>query len=280
MNDFYMKTSGDALQALKLLHANKTIRLNELQDYENVFLKCSRVKGKKYYYSKKLGSSSFSYLGPGTNETVLCVKEHRYLRKLVSEVETEIQLLEHLHANHRLLDFASLNCSLPEVYRQDENLQTNISHTDAIYSDVARKWKEEKESLKALHVVKSPERLVMKAIDGTPMRSKSEVIIANLLIANGIPYVYELPHSVKDVTLYTDFTALSVADFKTEIKIEHQGMMSNSTYQQQFLFKLNSYLEGDIIPGRDIFFTFDDLHGGFDPSVIQDIIDTRLKPRQ
>lgn len=110
------------------------------------------------------------------------------------------------------------------------------------------------------------------------MRSKSEVIIANLFILNDIPYVYELPHLVNDAWIYSDFTALSLIDFKTEVIVEHEGLMNDSNYQKLFLTKTNSYLAADLIPGKDIFFTFDDLRGGFDPSPIQDIIDTKLKP--
>ena len=82
------------------------------------------------------------------------------------------------------------------------------------------------------------------------------------------------------MVIHTDFTALSLADYKTEILIEHEGLMSSSKYQQQFLFKINAYLDAGIIPGKDIFFTFEGPKGGFDPSPIQDIIDMKLKPPQ
>ena len=72
---------------------------------------------------------------------------------------------------------------------------------------------------------------------------------------------------------------LSTKDYKTEIIIEHEGMMNQEFYQKTFLFKVNLYLDAGMVPGKDVFFTFDDLNGGFDPSVVQDIIETRLKPR-
>lgn len=280
MNDYYVTAAEAALKNLKMLRSRHSHRLKELSDFDNTILKYTRVKGRRYYYSKLRGESTFTYLGTESNKTVANTKEHRFLTRMLAELDSEIANLERFRANHRELDYDSVNLSLPVVYRDCYNMPGKSAAVDTSHSSRAAAWKESKELEMASYERRHPEGLVMKAIDGTRMRSKSEVIIANLLIANGIPYVYELPHAIGDVVIHTDFTALSLADYKTEILIEHEGLMSSSKYQQQFLFKVNAYLDAGIIPGKDIFFTFEDPKGGFDPSPIQDIIDMKLKPPQ
>ena len=271
MDNKYYIEARKALLQLEALKQNTEKRFQQLDaKYHNVNLVTASVKGNCYYYARTKSDRSRSYLGRESNEEVREIKEHRYLQQLLADVDSEIEKLQDLINDHRILSFESINNSLPEVYRSTA-LRSSTS-----FPDRAQKWKAIKEKEKAQFKVKHPEQLIMTALDGTPMRSKSEMSIANLLISHGIPYVYELPHVINGIAIYTDITALSLRDCKTEIWFEHEGMMDKPFYQKTFLDKVNAYLSVDKIPGRDIFFTFDDLHGGFDISPVMDIIKTRL----
>lgn len=274
MDSRYINETKRALTQLENLRTIKASRLLELKEYADTSLKASSGRSKSYYYVRKKGERTYTYLGGDSNREVRNIKEYRYLKRLLCDIDSEIALLSALHEGHLDISFDAVNNRLPLTYRDP-----SLPDYSAKLAGAAKKWKEQKEKEKCQYAPRNPENLIMRSIDGTLMRSKSEVIIANLLISYGIPFVYELPHTVNGIMVYSDFTALSTIDFRSEVIIEHEGLMNSPGYQRTFLNKVNGYLTEGIIPGRDVFFTFDDLNGGFDPSPVQDIIETRLKPR-
>ena len=274
MDNRYIKETKRALSQLENLRFEKAARLYELKEYEDISLKSSSVRSRKYYYAKRRGEEKRTYLGGDSNQKVRNIREHRYLKQLLADLDSEISLLRALQNGHLDIVFDAVTDRLPAIYRDP-----SLPDYKARLNGAAKQWKEQKEYEKSQYKQRNPENLIMRSIDGTLMRSKSEVIIANLLVSYGIPFVYELPHTIDGIMVYSDFTALSTIDFSSEIIIEHEGLMNNPGYQRTFLNKVNGYLAEGIIPGRDVFFTFDDLNGGFDPSPVQDIIETRLKQR-
>ncbi|MBR0379729.1 MAG: hypothetical protein IJH62_04120 [Mogibacterium sp.] len=270
----YINETKQALSRLENLRSVKASRLLELHEYSDTFLKVSSRRSKKYYYAKNKGAEARVYLGDESNQEVRNIREFRYLKELIDSLDSEIALLRALNEGHLDISYEAVSERLPFIYR-DPLLP---GYTSGL-PDAAKKWKAQKEREKKQYKQKNPEILIMRSIDGTLMRSKSEVIIANMLISYGIPFVYELPHVINGIMVYSDFTALSTIDFRSEVIIEHEGLMNDPNYQRIFLNKVNGYLAEGLIPGRDVFFTFDDLNGGFDPSPVQDMIDTRLRPR-
>ena len=273
MDTSYITQLNNALHRLESIKASQEKRLQELKQYDNVMLSSSRVKGAQYFYARDKGSLGRRYLGIESNIDVRCIKENKFIHQYLKCLTAEIDLIKGFLSNHNDLDYRAVNMLLPETYRSKSYRQNR----DA--SHPAEVWRTEMQRIKDKYPIKHPEKLRFPAADGTLMRSKSEVIIANLLILNGIPYIYELPIVINGKLLYPDFTILSLIDLKTVIRIEHEGMMDKEFYQNSFLFKVNTFLSADMIPGRDVYFTFDDLHGVIDASPVQDIIDTRLKPR-
>ena len=92
---------------------------------------------------------------------------------------------------------------------------------------------------------------------GERVRSKSEVLIANLLNELGIPYHYEAPLKLKNGRIiYPDFTILKIRE-RSECYLEHCGMMDDPDYLHNFLRRQNLYIENGFIPGRDVFFSFE-----------------------
>ena len=90
---------------------------------------------------------------------------------------------------------------------------------------------------------------------GERVRSKSEVIIANLLAKEGIPYKYECPLTLKKIgTVYPDFTVLNKHNRK-EMYWEHQGMMDNPKYVEKAISKTRNYIYSGIYPGEQLIIT-------------------------
>ena len=71
------------------------------------------------------------------------------------------------------------------------------------------------------------EKLIHRTKRGEMVRSKSEVIIANMLDSLKLGYAYEQPFTGKDGSIrYTDFTIEDAESGRT-VLLEHLGMLSN-----------------------------------------------------
>lgn len=90
-------------------------------------------------------------------------------------------------------------------------------------------------------------RLIHRTTRGELVRSKSEVIIANLLHANGIDYRYEEPLEIEGVTKFPDFT---IEDDDTGEKYywEHLGMLTDNAYRRRWEEKVEWYKGHGISP--------------------------------
>lgn len=103
---------------------------------------------------------------------------------------------------------------------------------------------------------KLPENLIHTTLAGHKVRSKSEVIIANLLYTNRIPYRYEAALTLNELTVYPDFTILHPATQQL-FYWEHFGMMDKSTYCDAACNKLKSYCYNGIFPSMQLITTYE-----------------------
>lgn len=127
------------------------------------------------------------------------------------------------------------------------------------------------------------ERLIHRTRRGESVRSKSEVIIADMLYAKGIDYAYEAPLRGRDgLQRYPDFT---IIDDEAGLTIywEHLGMLSRRSYRQRWQRKLAWYREQGILPHEEgvgpagmLVTTRDDERGGIDSRHIEALIDDIL----
>ncbi len=90
---------------------------------------------------------------------------------------------------------------------------------------------------------------------GIRMRSMSEVMIATLLDAYDIPFLYEKPLKLnKNVTIHPDFSTLDVKK-RIEVYWEHMGMMDNPKYYHDAVQKISSYMYSDLYLGDRLIIT-------------------------
>jgi hypothetical protein len=91
------------------------------------------------------------------------------------------------------------------------------------------------------------EGLVHRTARGELVRSKSEVIIANILSAMNLWYQYEEPFVGRDGSVrYPDFTCKKQKTDKRALLIEHLGMMQDASYQRRWETKLKWYRLHDV----------------------------------
>lgn len=92
------------------------------------------------------------------------------------------------------------------------------------------------------------EGLIHRTTRGELVRSKSEVIIANLLHGLGITYAYEQPFTGQDGSVrYPDFT-IEDAETGRRVFLEHLGLLSEPAYRRRWLAKLDWYRSQGVLP--------------------------------
>ena len=118
--------------------------------------------------------------------------------------------------------------------------------------------------------------LIHRTLKGDLVRSKSEVIIANMLFEAGIEYDYE-----KELDLGDD--GVRIPDFTIEdaesglcFYWEHCGMLGDAAYNRHWTEKQALYKKHGIVEGVNLIVSKDSLNGGIDSAEIKRLIDTYL----
>lgn len=266
---------------LQRIHGRMEKQKEELKGYGDWILRNEGPKKSthSYYDVMRSGSKGKKYLGNENNEQVLNVKRYRYADKALELLEEDIRLLEHLIDNYVSPEYKNINDLLPAVYQT--NLLSAVSSC-SVRGDIpqeAIEWKERLQAEKAKYPLFRPEQLTREALDGTKMRSKSEVLIANFLILAGIPFVYEAPLFINGENLLPDFMILSLIDLSTVIIIEHQGMIFSDNYVDKFIRSLRLYLHTtEWVPNHNLFFTFDNIGETVDMRQLLQILRRHVNP--
>lgn len=246
---------------------------DDVEPYSHMRLKKCKERGDKVYYSiKKPGSDRYVYCGSSTCEEVRLTKEAHYLAKSLPIICNDIDLLEQFLEKYESISFSYINAMLPNLY---QGLSVRAAKPR---SEIAAEWKAKAEAYKSTFEIIRPEELVQPTLDGKKVRSKSEAMIYNFLLEGGYTFVYELPIETPNRTFYPDFTILSEIDLKTVILIEHQGKYGDDEYRARSDARQYSYWSNGFLPGRDVYFTYDDNRGGFDIRPIVDIVRLRVRP--
>ena len=112
---------------------------------------------------------------------------------------------------------------------------------------------------------------------GEQVRSKSEMIIADKLYFEGIPYVYE-PEVILDdgERVYPDFAALNIRTRK-EYFIEHFGRMDELGYCKKNIRKIEEYALSGYSLGDGLLATFETNGNMFDTRYLDVLVNRYLK---
>ena len=91
---------------------------------------------------------------------------------------------------------------------------------------------------------------------GLRVRSKSEILIADMLDEMSIPFFYEKPLQLKRRIVHPDFTLLDIKERK-EVYWEHFGMMDDRDYRDEALLKIREYESNDLYQYDSVIWTFE-----------------------
>lgn len=107
------------------------------------------------------------------------------------------------------------------------------------------------------------------------VRSKSEVIIANMLKALNIPYKYECPLKLGNIVAYPDFTILDVKG-RREIYFEHFGMMGDIDYVNTMVLKITTYEQNKFLLGDRLICTFESAKRPLNIAILKNKLNTLI----
>lgn len=189
----------------------------------------------------------------------LCYKQY-----LLSE-------LQDLYTDRKAL-LGSLKCyknyeSKEKKYFENEKYREILKHIKSTENEEIMAWRKEPYSRNTYN----PGGLKFQSISGNILRSKSEVIIDQLLFMNAIPYRYECELKLGDSVIYPDFT---IRHPKTGEYIfwEHFGMMDSPSYSQKAFSKMQNYCANGYIPFINLITTFETSQCPIDAVKVKNII--------
>ncbi len=116
-----------------------------------------------------------------------------------------------------------------------------------------------------------PEGLKFKTNSGILVRSKSELIIANILYANSIPFRYECALNLGGMVLYPDFTVMHPKTCQI-FYWEHFGMIDNPSYANSATNKLHTYISNNIYPTINLITSYETKDNPLNVDLVEEII--------
>lgn len=121
-----------------------------------------------------------------------------------------------------------------------------------------------------------PESLNYFSKKGTPLRSKSEVLIANILEENDLPYRYDAEMTSSGKKISPDFIIKNPFNGKTIIW-EHFGALNEPNYAKKMNDKMKLYLNNGYSPFETIIYTFEFDIMVTDNKRIKDLVENIIK---
>lgn len=196
-------------------------------DRETIY---SNIHGKKYQYYKK-DKKGIHYIKAEDMEMARNNVQLEYDMKVLKAAEKEYKIIEGVLRLYNDEVIEDIYESMPKGKKQ---LVAPVKITDEEYISL---WKgEEYEPLPFREGAP-----VFYSARGIRMRSKSEVIIADLLDRLQIEYKYEKPLHLKRLGIvHPDFTLLDTRNRK-EIYWEHLGMLDDQIYRNNAIKKIREY---------------------------------------
>ena len=227
-------------------------------------LKAVRHRERYQYFMKtKKGDVNGTYIKKDKMELARTLAQIEYDRKLAEKLQNSIDRLkmcgdccrdilfddvaEHMNSGKRML--------ISPTYMSDE-----------MY---IKAWKSRE--YEALSFKEDYPEFITR--HGLRVRSKSEVIIADILDEYGIPFLYEKPLVLRSGTVHPDFTLLDIIR-RREVYWEHLGMMEDSDYRNNAFYKIRNYEESGYYQGDGIIYTFETVKYPINTRVIRKMVMT------
>lgn len=187
------------------------------------------------------------------------VSEYNYLSKVQKALTLQLRSLKRTeHVLKRV--------KMPLLSKGHSLLTEPFTYKDSVYADLWSRCKTSGPDRNTDYVTKNGEKVC----------SKSELMIANALQENGIPYHYERPLHLQTGTIHPDFLCLNKRTHE-EFIWEHFGMMDDPDYASKAVVRLKWYKNQNYILGKQLVITFETKNEHLGSGDINQIIKTYLQ---
>lgn len=222
---------------------------------------------KKYYMQEGIGAK-LRYIQKQEMKEVYKIKTVRFLELYKKRLEKNIRLQQDFLAQYAAPEFSRINAMLPKAYQFcfDERMPLQNKALPQVLASENPYRRED---------------LIHKTSYGLQVRSKGEIMIAEILYAAGFEFYYEKALKLMDENgnvkvVYPDFTIL-LGQGKI-VYWEHKGMMGNADYFLHDQEKMLLYYQNDIYEPKNLIVTKDGADGSFDFEAIQRLVYGFLLP--
>ena len=224
------------------------IKIKENTNNANLSGKIRVVRKNKtfqFYLITKKYDKEGTYLPRKKDDFAKALLQQEYDKKILEAGKKELHFLRKLTKFYK-------NSSLDAANKKfTKSKRIFIEPVQLSNSEYAEKWQNVPYVKKPFYETSSE----FYTSKNERVRSKSELIIANALLQNNVPYRYEFPIELKTengfITVHPDFYCLNINNRK-EFCWEHFGMMNNDEYAASATAKLNAYIQNGWIPGKNL----------------------------
>lgn len=223
---------------------------------------CSHGNRVQYYHRTDPKDFSGTYIREKDARLVKKLAQKDYDQKVIHSIEKEMRAIEKYLAACPKKEAEQIFATL---HSERQKLVVPIRESDERF---VQQWEQIQYQGKEFYE-DTPEFYTAR---GERVRSKSEVIIADMLYREGIPYRYEYPVQLKGIGMvYPDFTVLNVRE-RREVYWEHLGMMDDPAYAEKAVQKIATYEQNGIFTGEDLVLTYETKKNPVNQKVIAEII--------
>ena len=230
----------------------------------SLIIRC--IRGKIRYYHKNADGKE-KYIPQGNEAFVRALAQKSYNRKL-------LQLLNAMEQAIQLFLKLCPESSIEELYRTlSPHRQTLVTPLFPTQEQYIQEWLSKPYTPKGFYPGDTTAFYTKK---GLRVRSKSELLIAELLDSLNIPYKYECPLVLNGITIYPDFTILDVKN-RCEVYLEHCGMLGDQDYSTSFVERNALYESNQLFQGKRVILTFETRDCSINTRNLQSLLRERFK---
>ena len=264
MNNDFSKKLNERYKRLSELINKTESKMGTLPE-GRIYVK--RRNNRTYYYMFGAKTDNKEkYISKDDSDLIESLLQKKYLETVLKTAKAEWKVLDKIKKSYP----STVAEDIYERLSEDKRKYVKpIIPTDEQY---AKRWEKKPYDKNPI-----PDYLpTYKTMRGERVRSKSEMIIADRLYLNGIPYKYECPIKVGDEIIHPDFTILRISDRKI-LYLEHCGMLDDPKYADDLVRRASLYALEGIVMGDRLFYTFESSKTPLDVRVVEALINNQFR---
>jgi len=215
----------------------------------------------QFYVIDQKGDTNGKYVSKDKQKLISAIIQRQYDEKALKELKKELKLLQKLKDSYKPEFLEKLFNNLSELRKK------SVEPVILEQSEAINKWLAMEYKGKSFY----EHEPFLTTAKGLRVRSKSEVIIADALSRQKIPFRYEYPIRMSNYTVYPDFYCLNTKTGQ-EIIWEHFGLLEDSEYASNAVEKLQNYQRKGYHLGKNLIISVESRNHPMSSSLAESII--------